>query len=50
VPVQDSRDARDAAGGRPKLIELPAIDHRFTGASGVVAATVTAWIASLDAS
>ena len=47
VPVQDSCDARDAAGGRPKLIELPGIDHRFTGASGVVAAAVTGWLAGL---
>ncbi len=49
VPVEDSRDARAAAGGRPVLVELPGVDHRFTGASAELAAVVTPWIAALEA-
>lgn len=32
VPLQDSLDARAAAEGRPELVVLPGVDHRFTGA------------------
>jgi len=47
VPLQDSLDARDAAGGRPTLVELPEVDHRFSGASAVMAATVASWVERL---
>jgi uncharacterized protein len=47
VPLQDSLDARAAAGGRPELVQLPGVDHRFSGASGVVAETVASWVAAL---
>lgn len=46
VPVEDSREARAAAGGRPELVELPGVDHRFTGASGDVAGLVARWVAA----
>jgi pimeloyl-ACP methyl ester carboxylesterase len=45
VPVEESREARAAAGGRPELVELAGVDHRFTGASGAVAAVVARWVA-----
>jgi pimeloyl-ACP methyl ester carboxylesterase len=43
VPVEESREARAAAGGRPELVELPGVDHRFTGAGGEVARIVARW-------
>ena len=40
VPYQDALDARAAAGGRPELVTLPGIDHRFNGALPQVADAV----------
>jgi uncharacterized protein len=31
VPLKDSHDIRAAAGGRPELVELPGVDHVFSG-------------------
>jgi uncharacterized protein len=45
VPCQDALDARAAAGGRPDLVTLPGVDHRFTGAIDRMAGTVVGWIA-----
>ena len=45
VPLQDSLDARDAAGGRPDLVVLPGIDHRFTGAIPAMSRAVVNWLA-----
>jgi uncharacterized protein len=44
VPYQDSLDARAAARGRPELVTLPGIDHRFTGAFDDVIAAVVPWL------
>lgn len=44
VPLQDSIDAQAAAGGRPELVTLPGIDHRFTGAVPAMCDTVIAWL------
>jgi pimeloyl-ACP methyl ester carboxylesterase len=44
VPFQDAIDARAAAGGRPDLVALPGIDHRFTGAIPQVCAAVVPWL------
>lgn len=44
VPLQDSLDARSAAGGRPELVALPGIDHRFTGAIPAMAAAVVSFL------
>lgn len=44
VPYQDALDAREAAGGRPALVTLPGIDHRFTGALPEVTAAVVPWL------
>jgi len=49
VPLQDALDARAAAGGRPDLLELPGVDHRFTGAEVQMAAAVAGWVAERDA-
>jgi uncharacterized protein len=46
VPLQDAEDARAAAGGRPRLVVLPGIDHRFTGAIPEMTATVVTWLQS----
>jgi alpha/beta superfamily hydrolase len=46
VPYQDSLDAREAAGGRPDLVALPGIDHRFTGAYPELLASVVPWLRS----
>jgi alpha-beta hydrolase superfamily lysophospholipase len=43
VPYQDSLDAVRAAGGRPTLVTLPGIDHRFTGAIPQVIDAVVPW-------
>lgn len=45
VPLQDSLDARTAAGGRPELVILPGIDHRFTGAIPQMVQAVVPWVA-----
>lgn len=44
VPLQDSLDAQAAAGGRPELVTLPGIDHRFTGAVPAMCDAVIAWL------
>lgn len=46
VPYQDSLDARAAAGGRPHLVTLPGIDHRFTGAYPELLDAVVPWLRS----
>ena len=44
VPLRDSHDAREAAGGRPDLVELPGADHVFTGdATEAMTRAVVAW-------
>lgn len=44
VPYQDSLDARAAAGGRPELVTLEGIDHRFTGVVARLVEAVVPWI------
>ena len=44
VPLQDSVDARTAAGGRPELITIEGADHRFTGAHPALLEAVVPWI------
>ena len=44
VPYQDALDARDAASGRPELVTLPGVDHRFNGALPQVVDVVVAWL------
>ncbi len=44
VPLQDSLDARAAAGGRPDLVVLPGVDHRFTDAIQAMCAAVVPWL------
>ena len=44
VPYQDALDARAAAGGRPNLVTLPGVDHRFTGAMPQVVDAVVPWL------
>ena len=45
VPLQDSRDARAAAGARPELAELPGVDHVFSGAgTPAMTAVVVPWV------
>ncbi len=44
VPVQDSIDAHAAAGGRPDLVVLPGVDHRFTGAIPPMTSVVVDWL------
>jgi fermentation-respiration switch protein FrsA (DUF1100 family) len=46
VPYQDSLDARAAASGRPHLVTLPGIDHRFTGAYPELLEAVVPWLRS----
>jgi pimeloyl-ACP methyl ester carboxylesterase len=45
VPLQDSVDARAAAGGRPELVTIEGADHRFTGAHPALLQAVVPWIA-----
>lgn len=45
VPYQDSVDAIAAAGGRPTLVTMSGIDHRFTGAVPGMVSTVVKWLA-----
>ena len=44
VPYQDSLDAVAAAGGRPTLVTLRGVDHRFNGALPQVVDAVVPWI------
>jgi uncharacterized protein len=44
VPYQDALDARAAACGRPELVTLPGVDHRFTGAIPQVVDAVVPWL------
>lgn len=44
VPLQDADDARAAAGGRPDLVVLPGVDHRFTGAIPAMSSAVVTWL------
>ena len=44
VPLQDSLDARAAAGGRPDLVVLPGVDHRFTDAIPAMTTSVAPWL------
>ena len=44
VPLVDAEDARAAAGGRPDLVVLPNVDHRFTGAIPAVCEAVVPWL------
>ena len=44
VPYQDALDARAAAGGRPELMTLPGVDHRFNGALPQVTDAVVPWL------
>ena len=44
VPFQDALDARAAAGGRPELVALAGIDHRFNGALPQVIDAVVPWL------
>jgi pimeloyl-ACP methyl ester carboxylesterase len=43
VSLQDSVDARAAAGGRPELMTIEAADHRFTGAHPALLQAVVPW-------
>lgn len=44
VPLDDSIDARDAAGGDATLVVLPGADHRFTGAVETMSSAVVDWL------
>ncbi len=44
VPLQDSRDAQAACGGRAELVVLPGADHRFAGAYAELVAAVVPWL------
>ena len=44
VPYQDALDARVAAGGRPDLVTLRGVDHRFTGVVPQMTAAVVPWL------
>ena len=44
VPLQDSIDARAAAGDRPELVTLEGADHRFTRAHPALIEAVVPWI------
>ena len=44
VPYQDALDARAAAGGRPDLVTLAGVDHRFTGAVPTMVDAVVPWL------
>jgi len=45
VPLEDALDARTAAGGRPDLVTLPGVDHRFGGAIPALVAATVPWLA-----
>jgi alpha/beta superfamily hydrolase len=44
VPHQDSLEAVAAAGGRPTLVTMAGVDHRFNGALPQVADAVVPWL------
>jgi putative redox protein len=44
VPLQDALDARAAASGRPDLVTLPGVDHRFGGATAAMVAATVRWL------
>jgi hypothetical protein len=44
VPYQDSLEAVAAAGGRPTLVTMAGVDHRFNGALPEVVAAVVPWL------
>ena len=44
VPLQDSTDARAAALGRPDLVVLEGVDHRFTGTHPALIQAVVPWL------
>ena len=44
VPLQDSLDLREATGDGFELIQLPGVDHRFTGKTGEMTAAVVPWL------
>jgi alpha/beta superfamily hydrolase len=44
VPLQDSLDLREAAGDGLELIQLPGVDHRFTGKTAEMTAAVVPWL------
>lgn len=45
VPMRDSVDARNAAGGRPELVELAGADHVFSGpATAEMVSAVVPWL------
>ena len=46
VPFVDALDARAAAGGRPDLVALPGVDHRFTDAIPAVCDAVVPWLSA----
>lgn len=46
VPFVDALDARAAAGGRPELVALPGVDHRFTDAIPAVCNAVVPWLSA----
>jgi uncharacterized protein len=48
VPLQDSLDARAAAGDRPALVVLPGVDHRFTDAIPAMSSAVVEFLTSRD--
>ena len=49
VSPHDSRDIRAAAGGRPHHVELPGVDHVFTGpGTEAMTAAVVPWIAAVE--
>lgn len=50
VPYQDSLDAIAAASGRPTLVTMKGIDHRFTGAIPEMVDAVVTWLTSRFAS
>ena len=44
VPLRDSIDVVEAAGGHPELVRMPGVDHRFTDAIGTMCAAVVPWV------
>jgi fermentation-respiration switch protein FrsA (DUF1100 family) len=46
VPLADSEDAIKAAAGAPRLVSLPGVDHRFTGAEAEMIEAVVPWLAA----
>jgi pimeloyl-ACP methyl ester carboxylesterase len=48
VPLQDSLDARSAAGNRPELVVLTGVDHRFTDAIPAMSSAVVEFLTSRE--